>query len=457
MTAEIAILNKSAIALAADSAVTIGTSDTEDKTYDTADKLFELCRHNPIGVMVYNGLSFAEAPLQSLVKRFRSEAASFNTVKEAAFAFLRYLNEFGFSSRQRVKDDAIKRLVNPVIEQISKRYFDDIQKRLMEAKSGEKPDWAVISRKLLDSSIDVWERVYSRRKDAEFIGDGPFVLSDQINKLLSDLVTNQELGDETQKERILAILKLALQKNLLSAGYTGIVIAGFGKKELFPTLFSFEIDGMVGDRLKYIVKNETDIDRDGPRAAVIPFAQREMVDRFLYGLDGNIERLLTQFSENTVSKVREAIIGKISFDDDADKEDFEKALREAEDTFILGLKNDAFEEIKKNSRSEIESLIEFMPKPELAKMAEALVNLTSIKKRVSRGMDTVGGPIDVAVISEAEGFVWVKRKHYFPSELNPRYMRRVEQAIYQEVINAKSSAGGSGKRRKTPAGKGTPA
>lgn len=54
MTAEIAILNKDAIALAADSAVTISAGDKEEKTYDSADKLFELCRHNPIGVMIYN-------------------------------------------------------------------------------------------------------------------------------------------------------------------------------------------------------------------------------------------------------------------------------------------------------------------------------------------------------------------------------------------------------------------
>lgn len=66
-----------------------------------------------------------------------------------------------------------------------------------------------------------------------------------------------------------------------------------------------------------------------------------------------------------------------------------------------------------------------MPKPEMANMAEALVNLTSIKRRVSKGMETVGGPIDVAVISRTEGFVWVKRKHYFPPELNLRYSKRV--------------------------------
>ena len=70
-------------------------------------------------------------------------------------------------------------------------------------------------------------------------------------------------------------------------------------------------------------------------------------------------------------------------------------------------------------------MVEFMPKPELAKMAEALIDLTSIKRKVSRGFETVGGPVDVAVLSKAEGFVWVKRKHYFPAELNARYFARL--------------------------------
>ncbi|HLG82520.1 MAG TPA: hypothetical protein VKY22_16005 [Bradyrhizobium sp.] len=207
--------------------------------------------------------------------------------------------------------------------------------------------------------------------------------------------------------------------------------------------------------MKYVVKNETDIDRNGPRAAVIPFAQKEMVDRFLHGLDDAIERQLTQFAEGTISKVREAVVDQVTYDDDDDKKNFEEVVQAAEEAFISGLKTDAFQAIRQNSQSEIESLIEFMPKPELAKMAEALVNLTSIKKRVSRGMDTVGGPIDVAVISEAEGFVWVKRKHYFPPDLNPRYLRRVEKTMTQETYNAKSNARSSRKRGRASAKKGT--
>ena len=51
-------------------------------------------------------------------------------------------------------------------------------------------------------------------------------------------------------------------------------------------------------------------------------------------------------------------------------------------------------------------------------MAEALVNLTALKRRVSDEMETVGGPIDVAVISKGDGFVWIRRQHYFDPDLN---------------------------------------
>jgi len=35
--------------------------------------------------------------------------------------------------------------------------------------------------------------------------------------------------------------------------------------------------------------------------------------------------------------------------------------------------------------------------------------------------ETVGGPIDVAVISKGDGFIWINRKHYFARELNPPF------------------------------------
>jgi hypothetical protein len=66
-------------------------------------------------------------------------------------------------------------------------------------------------------------------------------------------------------------------------------------------------------------------------------------------------------------------------------------------------------------------VVAMLPKDELASMAESLVNLTSFKRRVSEQRETVGCPIDVAVISRGDGFIWIKRKHYFQPELNPHF------------------------------------
>lgn len=63
-----------------------------------------------------------------------------------------------------------------------------------------------------------------------------------------------------------------------------------------------------------------------------------------------------------------------------------------------------------------------MSKGELASAAAALVNLNSFQKRMSMGPETVGGPVDVAVITKGDGFIWTDRKHYFNKDQNPHFI-----------------------------------
>ena len=85
----------------------------------------------------------------------------------------------------------------------------------------------------------------------------------------------------------------------------------------------------------------------------------------------------------------------------------------------------AFKELGNQQRiNYIEPVVratEFLNKEELAAMAETLVDLVSFRKQVSMEAETVGGPIDVAVISKGDGLVWIKRKHYFSADLNHHY------------------------------------
>jgi len=60
-----------------------------------------------------------------------------------------------------------------------------------------------------------------------------------------------------------------------------------------------------------------------------------------------------------------------------------------------------------------------MPIQDAIDFAEFLVDVAAKWSRFSPGSPTVGGPIEVAAITKHEGFKWIRRKHYFGSQLNP--------------------------------------
>lgn len=75
MTAEVAILNRSAVAIAADSAVTLGLSGR--KIYNTANKLFALSFAEPVAIMVYGAASLGSVPWETVIKEYRRELGAY--------------------------------------------------------------------------------------------------------------------------------------------------------------------------------------------------------------------------------------------------------------------------------------------------------------------------------------------------------------------------------------------
>ena len=69
MTAEIAVMNKNGIALAADSAVTVAGR----KVYNSANKLFTLSKHHPVGVLIYGSADMNGIPWELIIKEFREQ------------------------------------------------------------------------------------------------------------------------------------------------------------------------------------------------------------------------------------------------------------------------------------------------------------------------------------------------------------------------------------------------
>ena len=439
MTAEVAIINKSAVVLAADSAVTISSGSSHEKIFDSEDKLFELSNRNHIGVMINGDLDFMETPLSVLIKRYRKRAGNYKRVSSGARQFLKFLSDFGADASDLTKKKLVRFTLRSEFEKIKDRVERQVVERVIDSDQSDKykeiEDFGERARQiradLYSEMISVLEAWVRKFPDAEFVGgnDVEFTGND-----LDAIREERELQlpgiDERQAARVDELGKSILKKAGFGSSITGLVFAGYGSEDLFPTLVPFTIHGVVGDRLKISRGEVIDIDRAGEKARVVPFAQSEMVERFLYGVDEQIVRSITSFARDGIRQIRNAILDALEMSDE-DRAELEGDARQAEQAFLDGLGEKGFDAIRGKSRAEIEGMVEFMPKAEMARMAEALVNLTSIKRRVSVGMETVGGPIDVAVISQSEGFVWVKRKHYFAPEINHRFFERMRTRIGQ--------------------------
>lgn len=70
----------------------------------------------------------------------------------------------------------------------------------------------------------------------------------------------------------------------------------------------------------------------------------------------------------------------------------------------------------------------------LASKLDAVVIVSLITGSVSI-IGTVGGPIDVAIISKCDGFIWLKRKHYFDRAYNPQYFYSHYMLSESEDVN----------------------
>lgn len=86
MTAIVGVLNKHAVAIAADSAVTMGNTH---KVINSANKIFTLSKYHPVAVMTYSNAAFMGTPWDIIIKEYRKQLG------DNSFPFLEdYVNDF---------------------------------------------------------------------------------------------------------------------------------------------------------------------------------------------------------------------------------------------------------------------------------------------------------------------------------------------------------------------------
>ncbi|WP_027697248.1 hypothetical protein [Vibrio litoralis] len=437
MTAEIAIYNKSAVALAADSAVTIQGGGTH-KIYNGAEKLFALSKKHPVGVMVYGAGSLCRVPWELIIKQYRAKKLqnrSFSTLEAYAEDFWDYLLNSGnlipSELRENNLDDGLKEFFyNGVI-----RHIEDHELEKFITREGQAPN--------IRETYDLMERrcedllgilpkfdFYQNFNDDDLVALNGFA-EEKATTFLQKLPSyEQEVPPESLISKLSSLLSGVICRDVDFGQNTGVVFAGYGDDEYFPVVLSFNVLGFANNKIRF--KANKNKSAAGGVSGLCAYAQEDEVDVFLSGISRGIRSAIDEDHKNALQSVLDACSDAL---DNIEDEDQRKELKNR----IIEQSLRAWDESSKNIQNHIQNcyidkvvgMIEFLPKQELAEMAESMVNLTAFKRKVSNESETVGGPIDVAIISKGDGFIWVQRKHYFTKELNDHYFVNQSSGVTQ--------------------------
>lgn len=407
MTAEITVMNQHAVALAADSAATVAGT----KIF-AADKIFALSKYEPVGIMVYGAASTMNVPWHTIIKLYRAQLGTqkFDSLRGYVDDFLAFM--------------ASDRVLFPD-EQREFFAYSSARQRFAELRKGAVAEVDRVARAnggITDREARkvVLTRIRDTQRGMSSMTRHPGIRQPTIKKLRATYAPQIDAAADDIFEALsltktaraqLHDIAIACWTKADLAGDSGLVFAGFGHRDVFPSVISVEVDGVLLDQPIYW-------DQTSPpsaithynRANVRGFAQHDVIGMFMEGVTPAYQKFVEEFFQKVIS----TLASTLSTPQNA-------ALAQARDdllaTFATELANHRHEQYV----DPVLNVVASLPKDELASLAESLVNLTSLKRRISWDHETVGGEIDVAVISKGDGFVWIRRKHYFEPHLNHQF------------------------------------
>jgi len=374
--------------------------------------------------MFYGSDSFMSIPWETVLKVYRRHLSdsAFRSLDGYAEHFISFLSKDQDELRVPHEDDFVRSMFASAFASVKTRIRGAVEKAL-ETGPLEEEDIPRIAGQTIQEIRDEWVDAAPIEGLTE---EGlPEVMS-HYEGIIGECreAVFEELPLDKEAIGHLHDMCSSLIGRQMYAGptYSGVVIAGFGAEDSYPAFKSYVVLGRFRGFLKFKEVNASRTTFRNP-ASVVAFAQQEMVRTFMDGIDPDFQDALMSWLDElfeeyavrmseTVGKTKKGqpqLLGKLRSVNSKLLGDLTEMIEERQRLLYSGPILDA---------------VEGLPKDELAAMAEALVNLTSFKRRVSIQDETVGGPIDVAVISKGDGFVWIKRKHYFRPELNPHFFTR---------------------------------
>jgi len=407
-------MNRLAVVLAADSASTVSTwndsGQREERYFKGANKIFQISNHHPIGVMVFDSADILGVPWELVVKEFRKALRdkSFNSVDGYADEFFKFLADssslFPPAHRKSSFVDAASKRAAALIFQVNE---------------GEKEAQIQARRELIASRKIALETVPLHASlPAQQLEDVPGNCLDDVKEAIKWVATIGFL-EEADLEDLANVAILDVLKNPDDAfGRTGLVFAGFGDHDIFPAMAEYRSFGVVFDHHVVDKISQQNVTHE-ISARIMAFAQTSMSDTFSMGLSegvyGSVMKEIDDGLTAFMGTLGDKGLLNVEINDDLKKMAADQRVKIGESII---------QKVAQQNAAPLRRVLAFLPINEMADLAESLISLQSLKEKVTKPSETVGGPVDVAVITRSEGLIWIKRKHFFDPDINSRYMLR---------------------------------
>ena len=390
--------------------------------------------------MIYGSAGFMGIPWETIIKIYRNKLGqeTFKAIGNYSEDFLTFLTKEKQLFSDGEQEWHVKRSIYSYFWFIEREITENVEKVIK--KKGEIDETAIkeITSQIVKKHFENW-------KEPKLLPSVPEGFTNDLRQKYRSLIrtAKKEVFEKlplTQRSsrqltEIAVNLFVKFPTGLTDSDTSGVVIAGFGTEDVFPVLESFSVECKIDNYLKHKKNEEECVKLTFPtNAAIRPFAQSEMVEAFMTGVDPDYQNVIDGYMGQICSSYPQVLVDNIDYLEEQEKEDLKNRL--------VGIGRNMFGEYtealsahrQEHYISPVMRVVKVLPKDELAAMAESLINLTSFKRRVSMEEETVGGPIDVAVISKGDGFIWIKRKHYFERELNQQFFANYYEENNTNVI-----------------------
>lgn len=393
MSSGVCIINGNGIALAADSA---GTYYGNKMFYNSTNKVFSLSDKYTCGAIIYNNLRMYNLSIEQMLMEFRrllDSEACLNDFFDILPVFRKFIEKkyvyYKFDKAEKAKCvELIQSIVNIWGGKIKAVINLDDAETQIDTVLKELNDY--INAGIIIPEYDVSEHIKSKYLD---------VFQAQIESVVPELKSYPQKIEKLWCA-ICTYDKLALASE--EKNYTGLLFAGYGQNDAFPKYIHIELSKIVGGQAKIKILEKYEEDRG---AKILPLAQDDVISTFCKGIS-------QLFIDSIPKSIDSAINTRINGLPCSYTEDQKNEIR----NILLECKRDVVQEINQTVRTKnvnpIIDSVALIPLPEMAFLAENLVNITILKRTYSLdgNQQTVGGPTDVAVMSKGEGFRWIRRK-----------------------------------------------